>query len=219
MTTATTTTPLKKSSVFFRAGAQTPCRRTARRDSAKGIPGAGLDSGPGPSFPPSPRTGAAFRSFRRAVRYRLSQTRFESTPPTMVKSLEQFQYPPAATQSMTMDNLVQYSASLWDFCVCHFCPSARPLHNALSGLARTHGRAGVIGCCWGLRGDEGGRYGSADCGLYLTHSHPTVTEMGKPFDMRWSWKSRGTFRPPPLFQQHCHAHRQLRRCARQTRTL
>lgn len=149
MTTTTTTTPLKKSSVFFRAGAQTPCRRTARRDAAKGIPGAGLDSGPGPSFPPSPRTRAAFRSFRRAGRYRLSQTRFVSTPPTMVKSLEQFQYPPAATQSTTMDNLVQYSASLWDFCVCHFCPSARPLHNALSGLARTHGRAGVIGCCWG----------------------------------------------------------------------
>lgn len=68
----------------------------------------------------------------------------------------------------------------------------------------------------GLRGDEGGRYGSADGGLYLIRTQRRC----KPFQIRLlvlkiSWD----FWPPPLFQQHCHAHRQLRRCARQTRTL
>lgn len=53
--------------------------------------------------------------------------------------------------------------------------------------------------------------------VYTSFTHSGSGELAsKPLQMRLSLKSRGTFRPPPLlFQQHCHAHRQLRRCARQ----
>jgi hypothetical protein len=76
----------------------------------------------------------------------------------------------------------------------HFCPSARPLHNALYGLAGTHGRAGVIGS-W-LGGFVGMEIRES---RWRITSHTTAAaEIGKAFPdacVLDTTNSRGDFAP------------------------
>lgn len=140
-----------------------------------------MDSGPGP---------AAFWEARRspqAPEPGPRSVRSDGRDGTVSRKPGSYQHPPPWSgiwsnsnthqqrQWTTLFNIRHSFGTFACLLASHFCPSARPLHNALSGLARTHGRVGVIGCCWGASWGRGGQI--RECRLrIIPHSHITAVQ-------------------------------------------